>query len=98
MAIKGIKELESGFQQTLKEYAKLRGWLYYHTYNSQRSDPGFPDTVLVRGDRLIFIELKTLKGRVSSAQQIWIDRLSKTYAEVWVFRPSDWKLIEEVLK
>lgn len=63
---------EADFQAQILELAKYCGWsLQYHTFDSRRSAPGFPDVVLVRGARLLFIEVKTAKGRVTPEQQAW---------------------------
>ena len=40
---------ESDFQRAVIEMARLHGWLVYHTHDSRRSAPGFPDLVLVQG-------------------------------------------------
>lgn len=96
-------ETEAGFQRTVTEYATWRGWRWYHTHDSRRSPSGFPDLVLVRGQNLIFVELKSEKGRVTSDQQEWIDALSATNYDhsgplVFVWRPSDWESIERELR
>lgn len=49
---------EDDFAQAVRDYAKLMGFMHYHTHRSDRSEPGFPDCVMVRGSRLIFAELK----------------------------------------
>ena len=87
----GITERQ--FMQMVIDLARLQHWLPYHTHDSRRSDPGFPDVVMVRGERLIFAELKAEKGRVSAAQTFWLDALRATGAEVYVWRPSDWETI-----
>lgn len=51
---------------------------------------GFPDLVIAGGGRLLFVELKSAKGRLSERQLIWLDRLRKAGAEVHVFRPAQW--------
>ena len=64
----------------------------YHTWNSRRSEPGFPDEVIVlpRTGRLIVAELKSEKGRVSKNQQRWLDAFATIPgAEVFVWRPRD---------
>lgn len=80
---------EKEFQQRVIVEAQLAGWHVYHTYDSRRSAAGFPDLTMVRPPRLIFAELKSAKGRVTPAQQKWIEDLSKTPAEVYVWRPAD---------
>lgn len=95
------KETEKSFQNTVVQYAKLMGWLVYHTYDSRRSESGFPDLVLVRDGEIIFAELKTNKGKVSESQVKWLDELQKCSSDnvsVMVFRPSDWEQVKGTLK
>ena len=87
---------EEEWLQQVRELARLKGWRIYHTRDSRRSDPGFPDLVLVRGDRLIFAELKREKGRLTESQRTWLAALEET-AETHVWRPSDWEAVIEVL-
>lgn len=90
---------EKEWQQLILDFARLRQWLPYHTFDSRKSAAGFPDLVLVRGDRLIFSELKTERGKVSDAQQEWIDALNQVpRAEVYVWRPSHWDSVQDVLR
>jgi hypothetical protein len=80
-----------------------RGWR-----TAVQGDTGFPDLVLVR-DRVIFAELKSEKGKLSDTQKVWIECLINASAtnrgsptllspEVYVWRPSDFDDIVEVLK
>ena len=80
--------------------AKLLGYLVYFTWKSYHSPAGFPDLCLVRprDGRLIFSELKTDTGKVSPAQQIWLDALSNTDAEVYCWRPADLPNIQKILE
>ena len=90
---------EKEFLQQVRDLAKLCGWLVYHTHDSRRSPEGFPDLVLVRGDKVIFAELKSEKGRATSAQREWLDALEKVReVEACLWRPSDWDKIVEVLR
>lgn len=85
---------------TVIELATRLKWLVYHPYDSRRSTPGFPDLTLARNGRLLFIELKTARGKVSPDQQFWLDTLAKCdgveMAEVW--RPNQFEEIVEVLR
>jgi VRR-NUC domain. len=87
---------EKEFQQSIINVAHLLGWKVYHTWSSIRSVAGFPDLVLVRRDRLIFAEVKTENGKVTKAQQEWLDNLQHV-AEVYVFRPRDWTNVVDIL-
>lgn len=94
---------EKQLQAAVIELAGYLKWKTYHTYDSRRSAAGFPDLVLVR-DRILFVELKTAKGKLSAYQQAWIDDLDRVAVEgsevvVYVWRPVHWTNgeIEEVL-
>ena len=87
---------EKQFQSHLVKYARSCGWLVYHTYDSRKSEPGFPDLVLVR-DRVLFRELKSEKGRLTKAQEAWADKLIVAGANYAVWRPSQIKGIYKEL-
>jgi hypothetical protein len=96
-----MRETERQFQQAVEDLARALRWRVYHTYDSRRSAPGFPDLVLARQDEpIIFAELKTDKGRVSPAQAEWLAALEDTASdvEVHVWRPSEWSAIERRLR
>jgi hypothetical protein len=73
------------------DLARRAGYIAYHTHDSRRSQPGFPDLCLVHrttGD-LIFAEIKSATGRLSPAQQEWLALLGKQHRAL-VWRPEDW--------
>jgi hypothetical protein len=104
VSIKTPPQTERQFERAVVELAELQGWLVYHTYDSRRSNPGFPDLVMVRNGALLFVELKSEKGRTSSAQEQWISALDEVAGwptdavEVYIWRPSMWGEIEEILR
>lgn len=89
---------EAEFQSQVRALCRFYGLTVYHTHNSQRSDPGFPDLVIVGARGVLFRELKTEVGRVKPMQKFWIDvlRLAGQDADVW--RPSDLDRIKLELK
>jgi hypothetical protein len=90
---------EKQFMQRIVSFARARGWLVFHTYDSRRSAPGFPDLVLVRRGRLIMAEIKTQTGRLTRAQQEWLQALGEcSNVEAMIWRPSDWIQIQKVLQ
>lgn len=88
---------EKAFMAAVVKFARELGWSEYHTYNSRRSKSGWPDLVLVRGERIVFVELKTETGRTTAAQDRWIELLTEAKQTVYVWRPSSWPQIKEVL-
>jgi hypothetical protein len=96
---------EKQLSDAIYECATLLGWRGYHTYDSRRSNAGFPDWVYIRSGHLIFAELKTATGTVSPAQQAWLDDLLAVSigahrVQVYTWRPSNWLNgdIEQVLR
>lgn len=90
---------EKELQSQVYHLAKLGHWDYYHTHNSLYSPAGFPDCVMVRGDRLIFAELKRENGKPSIEQTHWLQILATIPSiEVYLWKPQDWDEIVKVLK
>ena len=91
---------EKEFQGQVLDLARLSSWLCYHTHDSRRSAPGFPDLVLVRPPRLVFAELKSEEGRIKPEQKVWLEALSNcTEApESHLWRPRNLEEVQQILK
>src|SRR5256885_11723762 len=72
---------ERDFERGVLETLRLFGWRFTHfrpakTEKGWRTplsgDAGFPDIVAVRSNRVIWIELKAEKGRLSDEQGHWL--------------------------
>lgn len=74
---------ETQMQQSILGAARDLGWLAYATHRSDKSEPGFPDLVLVRPPRVIFAELKIVDGRIRKG------RWNKTRTR-WLPGQDDW--------
>ena len=94
-----LKMTEEQLSKAVHDCALVFGWKCYHTYDSRRSQPGFPDWVMVR-DRVLFVELKSETGRLSIPQQDWLFALGEANAERYVWFPYHWENgeIEAVLR
>ena len=89
---------EKDHQRQVLELADLYDWRHYHTFDSRRSPGGFPDLVLVKQPRLLFVELKTDTGTVTANQQAWLDSLVNCPATAtYVWRPRHIDGIAQVL-
>ncbi len=94
--IREIREKE--FQQMIVDLARYTGWRYFHAWNSMHSAAGWPDLALAKDGRLLFIEVKSARGKVSPAQQEWLAALRLVPGvEVYVWRPAQWPEIEQTL-
>lgn len=92
---------ERVFQQQVLAFARATGWTAHWTWVALHSPDGFPDLLLVRGDRVVCAELKRPSGKVSAAQERWLELLRGTgKIEAFVWRNTDdgWEQIEEVLR
>ncbi len=80
--------LEKDWQAQVVEVARTLGWRVFHPYDSRRSAHGWPDLSLCR-DRLILLELKRERTKLSEPQKDWLRALLDAGAEAYVARPSD---------
>lgn len=96
--VQRLKQAERDWQKQVLGLAQFRGWATYHTYDSRKSQAGYPDITAVRPPRVLFIELKTETGVVSDAQRAWLDALAQCPGvTALVARPSDWALLDALL-
>jgi hypothetical protein len=95
------------FQNFVIARAINNGWSYYHAPDNKPDKngrvqsgivKGFPDLVLVKGAVLVFVELKTETGRISPEQTVWLARLAATGCETHIWRPSQWKEVNDYLE
>lgn len=87
--------------------ARLTGWRVVHFRPArtargwrtpvQGDGKGWPDLVLLRGQRLIAAELKTDTGRATAEQLAWLDAFALVGAETYLWRPCDWEAVQQVL-
>lgn len=84
------KMTEDELLAAILDAAKYLGWRAYHVRNSKagiiQGDAGFPDLVLARKGRVLFVELKSEKGKLTPAQWAWLDDLGSAPRAI---RPPD---------
>ena len=78
-------ELESAVRDLLALY-RLYG---YHTQDSRRSQPGFPDWVIVSVNGVLWRELKSETGELSTHQRQWRNLLIAAGQDWAVWKPRD---------
>ena len=91
---------EKDLQRGVIEMAHLYNWMVFHPLPAQNSrgdwrtfvqgDKGYPDLTLVSEAGLLFVELKSAKGRLSPEQKQWIAKLG-LHADVVVWKPQEWQ-------
>lgn len=105
---------EGQLQSDVIELAQLLGWkvAHFRSVPVKRGDSvrwetpvqadgkGFPDLFMVRGERMIFAELKAGKNKMTPEQDAWMDALHYTGATLAVWFPHHWAggVIEDTLR
>ena len=91
------RRAESDVQRAIVQALSYAGWLVMHIPNQSTRGrqrwsglvPGAPDLVVVRRGRVLFLEVKTEKGKVSEKQSEVHDLLRLHGMEVRVVRNAD---------
>jgi hypothetical protein len=78
---------EADLLQAVRDLCGYMGLSVYHTHDSRRSEPGFPDIVAAGPGGLLLRELKADKGKVSPEQHRWLSVLRSAGADAGVWRP-----------
>lgn len=91
---------EKEWSTQFKHLFELYGWTGYHPYLSIHSERGWPDWSLVNTTqkRMIFVELKAEKGKLSESQVKWKGLIEATGGEWYCLRPSQFEEAQEILK
>jgi hypothetical protein len=84
----------------IRDLAVARGWKVAYWWRSDHSPRGFPDMVLAHRvqKRLIFIEAKTGKGRLTPDQKKWRDLLLAINQEWYLMMPENEGLLVMILE
>ena len=89
---------EKQFMEAVLDAARTFGWMAYHTFDSRRSTGGFPDLVMVKPPRVLFVECKAAKGCVTADQEEWLAALAGCeWPETYLWRPDDMSSILALL-
>lgn len=98
---------EAEFQRRVTTVAEELGWDWMHVGRVGKYAPngakgtlgiGWPDLLLVRGDRLFVCELKEQSAPPPSTDQKRVLSILGMAVPAYVFRPSDLPLIMEILQ
>lgn len=90
---------EAELQRLVTELCAELGLHHYHTHDSRRSEPGFPDSVII-GSAILFRELKSSDGILAPEQRRWGSRIERAGGNWAVWRPADWAsmaILDELL-
>jgi hypothetical protein len=94
--------LEADFQSQVLQLAGILRWrrAHFRPGLNRRGEwrtavagdgSGFPDLILVRGERVLAVELKSERGRTTPEQEEWLAAFAGAGVEACVWRPSDFR-------
>lgn len=101
---------EDEFAKKIEDTMDWLHLLWHHETDSRKSKAGFPDYCIVGPYGILFLEIKSSKGRVSPKQQEWIDRLAAAdctappteaiipAVRAYIAYPDDWDRVLSDLK
>jgi hypothetical protein len=104
-------ESEAEFQQRVIALAQQLGWrvAHFRKVRVQRGDStywetpvgadgkGFPDLLMLRNSMIVFAELKVRPRKTTPEQDAWLNAISLTPSNSFVWYPDQWKEIVETL-
>ncbi len=82
--------LEKVLQENVRVECKTLDLRHYHTFDSRKSSPGWPDSVIAGPHGVLVRELKRQREDPTPAQRQWLDDLAATGVNAGVWRPLDW--------
>lgn len=77
---------ETALKHQIKDYLKLRGIFNYHLLAGMGAYKGCPDRVMHYQGRVIYLEIKKLKGKLSDNQIIFQEQCKNDRVEYLVVR------------
>ena len=64
-----MKISESDIRRQVRDYLRVKGWFVFHVLQGLGCYLGVTDLIAVKDGRVLFIELKTARGRQSQHQK-----------------------------
>ena len=64
-----MKVTETDIRRQIQDYLRIRGWFVFYILQGLGAYKGIPDLIAVKNGRVLFIELKTARGRQSDYQK-----------------------------
>ena len=84
--MKPRKQTERDITAGIRHLLKTLGVFHWKQHQGLGSTPGVPDVIGIWQGRMLGIEIKTAVGRVSPAQQAFIDRINREGGVAFVAR------------
>ena len=87
---------EDDLLNQVREIMKAYGFWVFHDQDSRRNEAGLTDIIAIREPRVIFAELKTMKGVATDIQRNVMRQLRGSNQETYLWRPRHLDRIDEI--
>ena len=77
---------ENDIKRAVKDFLKLKHIFCFYLLQGLGAYPGLPDMVAHVKGRVVYIEVKTKRGKLSLAQELFKARCEEDGVEYWVVR------------
>jgi len=81
-----MKLLEKHITKSIRDFLKVMGIFHWKEHGGLGSAPGVPDIIGIYGGRLLAIEIKTPKGKLSPQQNYFLKKISEAGGIAFVAR------------
>ena len=82
----GFEPSENDIKRQIKDFLKLKHIFCYHLLQGLGAYPGLPDMVAHIKGRVVYIEVKTKRGKLSLAQGFFQAECEEDGVDYWVAR------------
>ena len=80
---------ETDIRHQVQDYLRIKGWFVFYILQGLGAYKGIPDLIAIRDGRVLFIELKTARGRQSDYQKKFQADLEAAGGEYILCRGAD---------
>jgi len=84
-----IKISETDIKRQIKEYLDIMGWFNFPILQGIASYKGIPDRIAIKEGRILFLEIKIPKGKLSKWQQEFQTNIDNAGGEYYVVHNLD---------
>ena len=81
---------EDELEEQIRDACKKLGIIRFHVRVSKGTTAGLPDDILIGPRGILWRELKTMRGKVTAAQQAMGEALLAAGQDFAIWRPVDW--------
>lgn len=93
-----MNQTENAIQSAVRDYLRFRGWFVIRNQQSLGSHRGLADLTAVKDGRVVWIEVKTRRGKLSEHQERFRDDVLQHGGEYIVVRSIEdvqkWELLQ----